>query len=74
MSSRQQLLHRLEILFWTILIKIMSEAPGLSRLAIQARYLLTSQGTHRVTNRALIWSLLGLAVGILLGVCSRFIS
>ena len=74
MSSRQKLLHRLEILFWTSLIKIMSEAPGLSRLAIQIRGLIRSRSLLRVMNRAVVWSLLGLALGFLLGVFSRFIS
>jgi hypothetical protein len=74
MSSRHQLFRRLEILFWTALIKIMSEAPGLSRLAIQARYRIRGSCLYRVMNRAVVWSLLGLALGFLLGVFSRFIS
>lgn len=69
-----RILHRLEILFWNVLIKIMSEAPEFSRFVIQARDLIGRGDFYRIANRAVIWSLLGLTLGFLLGVFSRLIS
>jgi hypothetical protein len=52
----------------------MSEAPGFSRFVIRLRELIGRDGTFRIANRAVVWSLFGLALGFLLGVFSRLIS
>jgi hypothetical protein len=66
----RQLPNRLEISFWSTIISIMSEAPDLSRLLLMIREFTFSEKSLRFLTRLFIWSILGWALGFILGVFS----
>jgi hypothetical protein len=66
----RQLPNRLEISFWSTIISIMSDAPGLSRYLLTVKEFAFSEKSLRFLTRLFVWSILGWVLGFILGIFS----
>lgn len=74
MINIRQFPQRIEITFWTALIHIMSEAPGISRFFLQVGDFAVARPNLRQLRQALFWSLAGLLLGFSFGLLSGWIN